>query len=195
MDVAQNRNLLIIGVNQVTDPIVHLESVWMLIYHRDNPNIEIIPIFPTMSGEDLMRDYTLAANFYFEEGVPSEDFWNALRDRDILWHNFVLLDESALNAITDLLELSRARESGFLYSWQDDPDISLNGQLALFAQLCQSFAQHEFPEDISPFINNLTPYLTTDVPVEEISADWRLLRIYGENLRCEFPTLTASQEY
>jgi len=47
LDVIQHENILIIGVDQVTDPVVNLEAVWMLIYHRDTPVVEIIPIFPT----------------------------------------------------------------------------------------------------------------------------------------------------
>ncbi len=195
MDVVQNRNLLIVGVDQLTNDDIKLEGVWMLIYHRDNPTIEIIPIFPTMAGTDLMRDYTLAANFSFdEEGSLSEGFWNTLRERDILWHNYVLLDESALNTITDMLELTSAHDQGFLHTWQDDPDSSLNGQLTMFAQMCESFAQREHFEDIVSFIGELSPHLATDVSPEQVVSDWRLLRIYGENLRCEFPTLSVPQE-
>ncbi len=195
IDVVQNRNLLIIGVDQLTNDDSKLEGVWMLIFHRDNPTIKIIPIFPTFSGTDLMRDYTLAANFSFnEEGSLSEGFWNTLQDRDILWHNFVLLDESALNTITDKFGLTRAHDQGFLHSWQDDPDSSLNGQLTMFAQMCESFAQGEIFEDIVSFLGELNPHLATDVPPEQVVSDWRLLRIYGENLRCEFPTLSVPQE-
>ncbi len=195
MDVARSNNLLIIGVDQVTDPIVQLQGVWLVVYHRDNPNLNIIPIFPTITKDDLMRDYTLSGNFSLDDtGKPSEAFLNSLREREILWHNYVLLDERALNAITELLEMPRASDEGYLHSWQDDPKASINGQLALFDQLCKTITQRPQIDDISPFIMNRTPYLTTDVPVHQIIMDWRLINTYGESLRCEFPTLTAHQE-
>ncbi|MBC8496019.1 MAG: hypothetical protein H8D37_00015 [Chloroflexi bacterium] len=195
LDVIQHENILIIGVDQVTDPVVNLEAVWMLIYHRDTPVVEIIPIFPTITGDDLMRDYEIAGNFKLTpEGAPGEDFLNTLKSRDILWHNYVLLDERALNAITELMEVPRGRDNGHLHHWDDDSQASINGQLALFDQVCKSFAQRELVEDIFLFISDQSPFLSTDVPVEQIVADWRLLRVYGENLRCEFPTLTVPQE-
>jgi len=195
LDILQHRNILFIGVDQVTNPVVQLEAVWLLFFHRDNPQIEIIPIFPTVAGDDLMRDYELAVNFELTtEGAPSNNFWNTLQRREILWHNYVLLDERALNAITDLLEIPRGRDQSYLQHWDDNAGASIHGQLALFDQACKSFAQHELVEDISPFLNNLTPFLSTDIPVNEIFTDWRLLNIYGENLRCDFPTLTALQD-
>ncbi len=195
MDILPHRNILIIGVDQVTDPVVLLEGVWLLIFHRDTPEIEIIPIFPTISGDDPLQDHKLAGHFKLNsEGGPDEDFLDILREREILWHNYVLLDERALNAITDRMELPRARTSEYLQHWNDDALVSLTGQIALFDQLCQSFAQREHSKSISSFINNLAPFLVTDVPPEEIADDWRLLRTYGENLRCVFPTLTAPQD-
>ena len=142
-----------------------------------------------------MRDYDFTRNFSLDEGsLPSEEFLDSLRGRDILWHNYVLLDETALNEITELLEMPRASDEGYLHTWQDDPKASLDGQLALFDQLCKTFTQRPEIDDISPFIIGRTPHLTTDVPVHQIIMDWRLLNTYGESLRCEFPTLSAHQE-
>jgi len=227
LDVAQVRNILVIGVNQVTDPVVQLEAVWMLFFHRDTPVVQLIPVFPSFPGDDqnqentlsesfnnvpkgetdaalwedlqksdiLVRDYELAVNFKLNsEGEPDEAFWNALKRRDILWHNYVLIDERVLNAITELMDLTRPRDNDYLHHWDDDAQASINGQLAFFAQVCESFAQRELVDDISPFISNLAPFLSTDIPPEQIVDDWRLLKIYGENLRCDFPTLTVSQD-
>ena len=195
LDVIQHKNMLIIGVDQVTDPVVNLEAVWMLIYHRDTPVVEIIPIFPTLTGDDLMRDYEIAGNFKLTpEGAPGEEFLNILKSRDILWHNYVILDERALNAITELMGVPRGRDSDHLHHWGDDSRASINGQLALFDQVCKNFAQHQPDEDIFLFLSDLAPFLSTDVQIEAVVNDWQLLKIYGDNLRCEFPTLTAPQD-
>lgn len=39
-------------------------------------------------------------------------------------------------------------------------------------------------------LNNLKPHLKFDFPEEQIAGDWRILRAHGENLHCEFPTLS-----
>lgn len=192
MDIARSNNLLVIGVNDILKKEDLLEAVWLVVFHRDDPKVDIIPIFPSITEGGLMRDYDLMRRFFIDdEGMPNDEFLDTLHDRDILWHNYLLFDEKALNEITDLFELPKARDEGYLHNWENDPKESFNGQLALFDKLCKTFPYHSKIDDISSFIMTWSPHLSTDVPVHQIINDWRLLNAYGESLRCEFPTLST----
>lgn len=185
------RNILIIGIDEISYPNPSLEGLWLLIYYRDNPRIDLIPIFPSILEDNFLRDQTLAGSFSVSSnGEPTEAFWDNLRIREILWHNYMLFDENALNAVTELVGLPTARENGYLISWKLDTKDALQNQSRLLSVICNQIQFRDFFDDISPFINQLTPHLITNISIDQINSDWRLLLAYGENLHCEFPTLS-----
>ena len=184
-------NLLVIGIDHINNPKPGIQGVWLLIYYHDTPQIDLIPIFPSIREEDILGDQALAGSFAITaNGDIQPSFWQHLRGRDILWHNYVLLDENALNEITHLVQLPNARDSSLLVSWEQNSKSSLTNQSRLLDDICQRFDPWNLPDDIAPIITQMTPHLTTDIPIERIRADWRMLLAFGENLHCEFPTLT-----
>ena len=185
------QNILIIGVDQLNSSLTQIEGLWLLIYYRDTPQIDLIPIFPSIREEDILKNQALAGNFSISQnGEPNQSFWQYLQSRDILWHNNVLLDEIALYAITDLVGLSRSSNDGQMISWVQDTTAALKSQSLLLSEVCQSFGSSNVPGEITNIVASLTPHLTSDLSFDQITSEWRLLLTYGNQLNCKFPTLT-----
>jgi hypothetical protein len=190
-DTGNQHNILIIGIDQINNPKPSIHGLWLLIYYRDTPQIDLIPIFPSIQEGEILQDQTLAGSFAISSsGDIQQKFWEHLQWRNILWHNYVLLDENALNEITRLVQLPNARDSGLLVSWEQDSIAAVTNQSRLLDAVCHRFEPWNLPEDITPMVTQLTPHLMTDISSDQIIADWRLMLSFGEKLHCEFPTLT-----
>lgn len=185
----KQRNILIIGIDQSNYENPHIEGLWLLIYYRDNPQIDLIPVFPSTLETDTLRNQTFAGNFSLAlNGEPSQEFWEYLSALDILWHNFIILNEQALNEITNLLGLAPPKERGYLISWLENPVSAIRNQSYIIDEICHSFVAQHLPEDITTFVSHLTPHLVTDLSSDQIYSEWRRLKSFG-NLNCNFPTL------
>ncbi len=193
VEVPRQRNLLLIGVDRENLVVPRLEALWLLIYYPDSTKIDLIPIFPNTDNEDPIRDQVLAASFSITpEGQPGEVFWEQINDRSIRMDHYVLFDRVAVEEIMDVMGLpGLAEEDAFqLAHWESDPAAAISSQTRIFTHLCSAFTDSNVLEDITLFIDHLSPHLITDIPPAQIITDWRLIRSFGARLHCEFPTLT-----
>lgn len=185
------RNILIIGTKQIDNPNSQLEGLWLLIYYRDTTKIDFIPIFPSIREEDILRNQLLAGAFSIDtNGEPSQNFWDYLSTRDILWHNYVFLDEAALKAISNLAGIYSANDGSQFVSWTEDTATALRNQSTYIDKLCDQFIAGNFPEDLTTFVTHLTPHLITDFTTNQINSEWQLFLTNRSDIACKFPTLS-----
>ncbi len=182
----QPLNLLLIGINGEK-----LEGVWLIVASARGPQIDLLPVFPSLPGFDPLRDQLLAMSFTLTpEGEPGEVFWEILETRDIYWKEYVIVDQEGILGLAQALNLPDIKDQLPLPSWETDPPAAVKAQGALLQQFCTLFRDGSPPVSITTVIDDLYPHLRTTMSAEAIEAHWRVLLAFGANLHCQFPTLS-----
>ena len=188
------RNLLVIGVDQNNSPDPILESIWLLISYPGKSNLTLIPIYPTVEGGIPLADSTLAQIFSISpEGVPDTRFFNHLRDQ-LWWDNYILINKEGISGVFELLNKSQpdfeiaATIASLPAAWQD-PDGALQGQSQLMKMACERTSKLLEQIKISKFIQDIQPYIQTDLNWEAVSQTWSFEPPDSLQIECEFPTL------
>ncbi len=204
--VSHQRNILILGVDDLESPAARLESVWMILYLTDTATITLMPIYPSVStgdGQAPQEDAYLAANFHLtQEGAPERSFFDVLQGWGMWWSGYVLLDKSALTQIVawlNPLNQDRRLESVQIILESPNPSEDFNAayesQTWLVQRLCDSIRQLDQPNalDVSGITALFPSHLRTDLDVSEMIEEWRGMLAQRGGLRCELPFLLANQ--
>ena len=195
------RNLLVIGVDRLDRDTPRLESLWLVLYFPGRSPVTLMPLYPRADGSEPVRAATLAESFSLTRfGDPSPEFLERLRHEQVWWSGYVLLDETALAALVDLLggvDLDGKHRDGFLAlssiprPW-DDRAGALQGQVGLLRSACrQAGALFSSGPEIAELVDKLGRHLRTSVDIAAEVQDW--LQAAGSNpaLECEFPLMDA----
>jgi len=163
--------------------------------------VTLMPLYPRADGSEPVRAATLAESFSSTRfGDPSPEFLERLRHEQVWWSGYVLLDETALAALVDLLggvDLDGKHRDGFLAlssiprPW-DDRAGALQGQVGLLRSACrQAGALFSSGPEIAGLVDKLGRHLRTSVDIAAEVQDW--LQAAGSNpaLECEFPLMDA----
>jgi hypothetical protein len=74
-----------------------LDGVWLSRSSDGGRGSLFFPIFPSQAEDGDQRDLNLRGAFWLEESrQPSQQFQSILRDRNLVWHQVILLDRYAL---------------------------------------------------------------------------------------------------
>jgi len=185
-EAQQPLNLLLIGIDGEK-----LEGVWLTVASPRSPQVDLLPVFPSLPGFNPLRDQLLAMSFTLTpEGEPGEVFWEILETRDILWHEYAIVDQEGIRGLAKALGMPEVDSLLPLPSWEADPPAAVKAQGALLQQFCAVFRSGTPPTSITEVIADLYPHLRTTMSAEAINAHWRVLNAFGANLRCQFPTLS-----
>lgn len=206
----EQRNILLIGVDHLGSPSPTLESIWLILYIQDMPQITWMPIFPEIAtspnGIQIRTDPALEGNLQLQSGsILPESFQQALRDKSIEWNNYLVLDQAAVAGIIDALggleRLSRQQQieeeklDGLqaiaeLMPVGDSSQAALLSQAFLIQQLCRTSPQSHFNLNrLQSLFKLLDSHLATDLEPEQILADMNGMLLYGGGFKCEFPSL------
>ena len=118
-----------------------LEGVWLSRSTDQGAGMLFFPIFPSQAEDGAQRDVNLKGAFWLEESqVPAEAFQTILRDRNLTWHQVLVLDQAALSEInlildelsTNYLPLNSVGLSGLIYSVENR--LLVQNNQALFIQ-------------------------------------------------------------
>ncbi len=104
--VNHQRNILLIGIDSFQAEEPRLEGVWMVLYLRDLPHFMLVPVYPNRTpGEQnsAVVDQNLAHLFTLEDNqTPGNLFFQALKDKELWWNGYLILDRAALSEIIAL---------------------------------------------------------------------------------------------
>ena len=192
------RNLLVIGIDDLSSPSPRLESLWLVSYFPGKSVYTLLPIYPDIIGnnnsnhEALAKDFNLNAN-----DTPDQAFFDRL-GRETWWNNYLVVDESGLAAILDFLGgviidgrlLDGSGTPGSLTLW-DDPFASAHGQTALLQAACVRAASLHQQEAIQG-LSLLAPHMSSNLDLTQALRDWST-ETGSLALRCEFPLTYPSQ--
>jgi hypothetical protein len=90
-----------------------LQGVWLSRVTDGGNGALFFPIFPSQAEDGAQRDLNLRGAFWLEDSmVLSSEFQTILQDRNLTWHQTLLLDQSALSEINFIMgELSPEYQS------------------------------------------------------------------------------------
>jgi hypothetical protein len=201
----RQRNVLLIGVDSFQAEEPRLEGVWMILYLRDTPHFMLVPVYPSqMQDEDhsALVDYNLARLFSLEDGqTPNTMFLQALRDKQLLWNGYIVLDKSALVEILAMTSFenkitSQGQQPSAinLADIEEAPMRALLEQAQLAQELCRNSGamivsdKNRFPG----LLAQASAHIRTDLDLAELAGEVVAALRYGGGISCEFPSLATA---
>lgn len=192
----QQHSSMIITVDDQKDGGARLVSIWYSVIYPNAESITLMPVYPSVNPKHQGRDQQLAAIFQLtEDGDLDPNFLGEISDLGILWKgDYVLVHE---NAIVEIAAWVTGSNQDFefnniqaLTTWEKDPGTAIQSQATLLGELCSATSLVIGADKMIDFISALAPHLETNISAERIRADWQQLASFGNQLNCEFPTLT-----
>jgi len=169
-----------------------LEGVWL---HRSTDNgagAMFFPIFPSQADDGLSRDLNLRGAFWLEESnQPSQQFLTILSDRNLSWHQLLMLDHSVLSEMGLILaELDPAYQvlnsvglAGLSYTVENRLIVQSN-QALFIHDLCQVLPLPAHNDLLQRFLEGFAGHV-------QLSGTTALdfTRPWGTASYCLFPTI------
>ncbi|HLA99474.1 MAG TPA: hypothetical protein VJL34_13560 [Anaerolineales bacterium] len=202
---SRQRNLLVIGVDDLGSPDPRLEAVWLVIYMPANPHFMLLPVYPSPSSalqEANSPSPDLAQLFHLNASktLPAE-FLSALEGRGLWWTGFLILDEVALSDVIEFLggagelsSLDGARTIASLPPAANDPQEALIRQARLLHELCGNVARLSLDDGWRlPHLFGLIPaHAITDLDLDQVATEWQQLLQRAGEIACEYPSLAQT---
>lgn len=196
------QNILVIGVDDLGRENPRLVGMWLVIYFPSKPTITFVPIYPEPQRTTLAESLPFARSFKLDtEGTPHVDFLNLLRQEQIWWNGYVLLDETAIAEAVDFFGSEKVNDGEIFNgkkiliastsSWGDTSQ-TIDNQTNLIRQLCSQMSYLDADTDIKPILNLIPSHIRTNMNLINIIQDWRSLITQEDNLVCEFPLFRES---
>ncbi len=96
---------LIILVDDLSNLNPLLEGVWLSRIGDGSGSRLFFPIFPSQAEDGVQRDLNLRGAFWFEDtGQLSSQFITILTDRNLSWHQLLLVDYASLDEIGQIMK-------------------------------------------------------------------------------------------
>jgi hypothetical protein len=170
-----------------------LQGVWLSRSTDGGVGALFFPIFPSQAEDGSQRDLNLRGAFWLEESlVLSQEFQTILRDRNLTWHQVLLLDHSAVSEINqilaelnpDYLSLNSVGLSGLSYTVENRDLVQIN-QALFIRDLCSQLPLSPHNELSQRALNGFAGHLlfSGTTPVALIGS-WSGVSY------CLFPTMT-----
>lgn len=194
-------NLLLIGANLDEESPHQLQSVWLVIYFTDKPQVTLIPIFPDPSGS-IENNRRLAQAFQIKNELqPPPEFWQALDSvASTWWDGYILVDEFAAIKLIDSMggiqlgseQLRAVQIVGDIPAWQLDAQANLRKQTLLMAGLCESFSKEIQTTDFKSILEIGSDHFKTDLELHQLMVDWMYIA-QMEEFECRMPLSEQAQ--
>lgn len=193
------KNILVIGVDDLESEVPRLVGVWLLIYFPEKPNITFAPIFPDPLGSFISANSGFIESFTLDEDdSPSHTFVDQLHQKDLWWHGYIVIDSYAVAEAVEFFnqvseeEKTVGNKSFYSTSWADEFPPGIAAQTDLLNKLCKQAATLSDETDISRILALVPTHFSTDMSMITIIQDWHSLISPVTNLVCEFPIQKAS---
>lgn len=188
------RNLLVIGIQDLSAPEPVLESIWLLISFPGDASITLLPIFPNPNGDYSSPNKSVIKSFSLNSGqIPEDVFFNQLRQQ-FWWDSYILIDKVGLSIALDTIhelsgvELRTVLES--IPSSLNNPNEALQRQTDLLNTACNQLNILPNSTQAEILVQQIDDHLRTDLNWSGVFRGWSSNQPVGHQLECEFPTLT-----
>lgn len=195
------RNLLVVGVDNLTAAHPQLEGAWLVMYFQGKPDITLLPVNPQPTEMSNRPSTGLNTNFSLDEnGIPSHDFLEKL-NHQVWWNNYIVIDKTGLIGLINLVggmqvgnqHLTGAQVLAKMTSSWEDSGSAYVGQARLLSHLCEQARSSSFSlEQIAAMLKQIDTHLATDLDIIKDLDTWLNKSNNSFSLSCEFPLLSSS---
>jgi hypothetical protein len=179
-------------LNQTTPKVV---GIWLLAYIPHYTTITPLPLFPSDNSQhnaELLKEFRFTA-----DRKIAPEFWDFLKEHDHPTKDYVVIDEIAAANIINIYDgvsikgkhLSALEALAQLPKSWDDPQGSLEGQIAIMDSLCKSiFNSHTIP-DMDKFQKDVRNHILSNLDLGNKLMEWQKLMASGNQKICNFSDL------
>jgi len=206
----EQRNVLLIGVDNLGSLSPTLESVWLILYIPDLPQITWMPIYPQVlrrqDGIRIEARANVRGAFEISNGAyPTQGFLNTIEDEGIWWDYYIMVDETAVIELIDTLggidslTLGKLAETSTssgseafsnLRSTSGNLQEALISQADLIQQLCRIPPESYLKLDqVLSIYQRLDDHIKTDLTPQQIIEGLQGMVGNGGRFVCDFPSL------
>lgn len=214
------RSLLIIGTDDLEAASPRLESVWLVLLIPPEPHLTLIPIYPFYPGGAGNQSSHLEKVFGINKTGEclhacrsiSVEFLQELREQDIWWSDYLVIDRHSWQTAMDFLSSESASGNAVLTDIQPgsaegldvyfeklsmldgNPREAVVAQADLYQELCwagmrTAASRFDFLSGSAVLLDQLSDRLISSARPQEIVASLKGLA-WSTGLSCEFPTLS-----
>lgn len=192
------RNLLVIGVQDLISPEPVLESLWLLILFPRDANISLIPIFPNPDSEIFPQYNSLMKSFSLNsQQIPEPIFLDQLRQQ-YWWDSYILIDKVGLSKVLEVIHHFSSVNLGTILesipSVWENPNEALQRQTDLLKIACKQLERLPISTKSEILIQQMEDQFYSDINWTELVQAWSSRKSVGYPLECEFPTLILENQ-
>lgn len=206
MNNSKQRSILIITVDDLKSNGARLDSVWLILYVPNLPEITLIPVYPIIisSGDniDVDLDYDLQTKFKLESGgILDPIFLAYLRENGVSWSKSIILDRSSINQIDQFASNPQIDHPSGLHQEELSsiiPDKELTAAERILSQakiaqnLCQRYSEFMLtPDTVLRYFPRLVDRIETDISAQEAAYEIWTFEEAMAGFRCVFPSFSA----
>jgi hypothetical protein len=192
------RNLLIIGIDDLSNPTPDMKSLWLAIYLPWNTFVTLIPLYPgnpegtPYINEELSNSFSLDTN-----GEPSTRFVEKLNSF-IWWDNYFLFDDLALAEGLHSIGLTAIEygqpdgdnEIGHISDVNLLISETLSEQVNQIKSICNQISWNSIQNGFENNFKDLDDHFNTDLDLVTLMEGWKFHEIsLNQPILCEFPTI------
>lgn len=194
---SEQRTILIIVADDLSQSGPHLEAAWLALYRPDLTKVTLLPLYPTTTtlagtpAPDLSGAFSITA-----DKKPSNDFYKALNAYHVQWNGYLLVDRPALSETVDWMQgiqlngsqVSGAAALSSLTAPSEDRANSLASQKNLVGALCQRTASLPVEANWVGLADSMkNSHLSTDLQVPQLVSDWKAMMSAETPFSCDIP--------
>ena len=203
---SKQRSILIITVDDLKSNGARLDSVWLILYMPNLPEITLIPIYPTInfSGDsiDVDLDYDLQTKFKLDPGgILDPIFLAYLRENGVTWSKSIMLDRSSINQIDQFASNPQIdhpsgshheEHSSIIPDKELTPAERILSQAKIAQNLCQHYSELMLtPDTVLRYFPRLVDRIETDISAQEAAYEIWTFEEAMSGFRCVFPSFSA----
>jgi hypothetical protein len=184
---------LIILVDDLSSLNPLLEGIWLSRAGDGSGTRLFFPIFPSQAEDGAQRDLNLRGAFWLEEpSQPSEQFRTILADRNLVWHQTLLLDFASLAEMGQILNeirpeyqpLNSIGLAGLSYTVENRLNAQSN-QAIFIQQLCAQLPLPAQNELMQRFLEGFAGHIAVSGASPLV-----FYQSWQGTAYCYFPTMT-----
>jgi hypothetical protein len=196
------RNILLIGVDQLDSQAPRLEGLWLLMNVSSSNRITLLPLYPAPPGKEVLDTNQLISHFRLDlNGNPDPDFLTVIQQADFWWSNYFVLDQAGLAQLIDYNQginlgggpVGGSQAVASLASASTDGLAALNAQSLLIQAICNQQSSKMLSADLRQVFSLLSGHYQTDLRLKTLISEWQRPLINSGQVMCEFPTLASGQ--
>lgn len=191
---SQQRNILLILVDDLGASRPSLNAAWLALYRPDLPKVTFLPLYPaspSLAGTevpDLAASFSLAKNL-----SPSTSFLKALGVYKVEWNGYLLADRYGLSQSIDWMEgidmdgsrISGQTALGTLLHPAGNSTGAADNQKHLLNAICQRTSQLPLEANWVGLAKSLQgKHINTDLGIDTLVSDWKAMMSASTPFAC-----------